>query len=146
MTSKVVEAATSQAPLNTGSKLRGSYLSKEPALAFATMMICSCIMFSGRSALSERPETQAHNQLKGATPVVRSLFNAMALGSKFNGAGAMWPELALLGLSSGQALAATSVKMMQMTEPMRVSYESQIAASIWRGSRPNPQIIEDQRT
>ena len=63
VTSKVVEAATSQAPLNTGSKLRGAYLSKEPALAFATMMICCCIMFSGRSALSENSAFRVANLL-----------------------------------------------------------------------------------
>lgn len=46
-----------------GKQVEGGLPVQGPALAFATMMICCCIMFSGRSALSENSAFRVANLL-----------------------------------------------------------------------------------
>ena len=84
LTKKLMEAAASQTSLNTGPKVRASFMNKEPAMTYASIMMSTAAMFSGRSAVHDRPNTRAASQLKSSTSTVRALFNCLVMENKFN--------------------------------------------------------------
>lgn len=101
---RLMEATSGQTALNTGPKMRFSYLQKEPGMVLASAMISAVILYSGKNAIRDRPGTRASTQLKASTSVVRSLFKSLNLEQRFNGLSACYPEMSLLGISSGQSV------------------------------------------
>ena len=86
LTKRSLEATSAQTALNTGPKMRFGFMQRDPGMVYSAAMMAGVILYSGRSAIRDRPETRANAQLKASTPIQCIEHGAalQRLGSQFS--------------------------------------------------------------